>query len=379
MRLGYDLMYLARCALIGQMPEKHRVEHMSLDQMLILCERHSLTALVCEALEMSGIAVPQEWITRKMLALRKILLLDAERESLCKFMERQGIWYMPLKGVILEKLYPKLGLRQMSDNDILYDAPKGQMLVAEYMKERGYTSKGFGKGNHDVYIKEPVYNFEMHSALFNEMTGNSLWEYYVSVKERLLPDCEGGYGYHFKDEDFYIYLVAHEYKHFKNSGTGVRSLIDGYVYLCAKPELDREYVKKELTTLGIAEYEANARLLGEKLLGSDVPSLTEEEEKLFYYYLDAGTYGTFSNLIEGRVKRLQEKGGRFTKIKYLWGRLFPPLYTYRLYYPFFYKHKWLLPIGWLYRLFRAVFCRNDLIRKELSILKEADRESKGGA
>ena len=28
------------------------------------------------------------------------------------------------------------------------------------------------------------------------------------------------YGYHFSDEDFYLYMLAHEYKHFSGSGTG---------------------------------------------------------------------------------------------------------------------------------------------------------------
>ena len=37
---------------------------------------------------------------------------------------------------------------------------------------------------------------------------------------------------HFTDEDFYVFIVAHEYKHFADlGGTGIRNLVDRYVYL----------------------------------------------------------------------------------------------------------------------------------------------------
>lgn len=35
--------------------------------------------------------------------------------------EKAGIWYLPLKGVILKEMYPVYGIRQMADNDILFD------------------------------------------------------------------------------------------------------------------------------------------------------------------------------------------------------------------------------------------------------------------
>ncbi len=35
-----------------------------------------------------------------------------------------GIWYMPLKGAILHTLYPVSGMREMADNDVLYDSTR---------------------------------------------------------------------------------------------------------------------------------------------------------------------------------------------------------------------------------------------------------------
>ena len=45
-------------------------------------------------------------------------------------------------------------------------------------------------------------------------------EYYQDVKSHLILDEGSRYGYHFSDEDFYLYMLAHEYKHFSGSGTG---------------------------------------------------------------------------------------------------------------------------------------------------------------
>lgn len=44
-----------------------------------------------------------------------------------------------------------------------------------------------------------------------------------------------------------IYMIAHEYKHFSKGGTGLRSLLDTYVFLRHCDEtLDKEYVESEL-------------------------------------------------------------------------------------------------------------------------------------
>ena len=51
-----------------------------------------------------------------------------------------GIWYAPLKGILLQALYPKYGMRQMSDNDILYGV-EGQKKLIAMMKKRGYKTE----------------------------------------------------------------------------------------------------------------------------------------------------------------------------------------------------------------------------------------------
>ena len=95
-------------------------------------------------------------------------------------------------------------------------------------------------------------------------------------------------------------------------------------------------------------------------------ALSQEELDMLQYYMTSGVYGTFDRRIENNVKKYSKNGGS-SKLRYVIKRIFPGMETYQDY-PFFYKHKWLLPVCWLYRLLRVVFQRE---RRE-RILREAD-------
>ena len=123
----------------------------------------------------------------KERAIRKTMLLDAERGQILAELERLGIWYMPLKGSILKDYYPRYGMRQMGDNDILYDTDRQEDVVI-LMKERGYTVKCIDKNNQDDFLKLPVYNFEMHSVLCAKKSNAAWYAYYRGIKDRLLRD-----------------------------------------------------------------------------------------------------------------------------------------------------------------------------------------------
>ncbi len=118
---AYDMLYLTSCALNNVIPDKNKIESMNLENLFEMCQFHSLTYIVCMALESVGMELPEYWTQAKAKAIRKVLLLDAERRKIFDFIDKNGIWYMPLKGVILKEYYPSIGMRQISDNDILCD------------------------------------------------------------------------------------------------------------------------------------------------------------------------------------------------------------------------------------------------------------------
>ena len=380
-RTSEQLLYLIACALQGVSVREEVLADADLKQLLIMARKHSVASMVCMALEKTAIfvnadeAAKKQWLEAKNKTIRKNMLLDAERKAILHELETQGIWYMPLKGSILKGWYPKPGMREMADNDILFD-PSGREQVREIFQNRGYKTVSFRKGNHDVYEKAPIYNFEMHVSLFHG-TYKELAAQYENVKERLLPVDGTAYQFAFTPEDFYVFVIAHAHKHYSHRGTGVRTLADIYVMdRHLGGIMDRDEVEQKLTQLGIAEYERHSRVLAEKLFSALRPlaeiELTEDEKEMLLYYCDATTYGTVDNRISNRLHELQENSENiklWTKVKYCCIRLFPGREFCEFAYPFVYKHPWTLPFFWVWRIVYRSIASKKNVQQELKALK----------
>lgn len=224
----------------------------------------------------------------------------------------------------------------------------------------------------------------LHRSLHGSTYNSKFAEYYENIKDRLIPVNGSSYEYSFTDEDFYIYMISHEHKHYSIGGTGLRSLLDVFVYLSAKEnKMDFEYVRKECETLGIAEFEREGRLLckkvfskefAEALVNNTFSLLTDEEKARLDYYLTSGAYGTISRASENKIAKYQKETGSASKARYLWSRLFPDMETVKLYFPFFYRHKWLMPVLWIYRPIRALLSkkRRKTIAGEIKAIRLRD-------
>jgi len=356
---AYKMIYLTICSLRGTVPKKEKLQDIDYESLLYVCEEHSLSSAVGYALESAGVK-NYDFIQAKEKAVRKEILLDMWRNKVTAELEKKGIWYMTLKGALLKSHYPKTGMRQMSDNDILFD-PDFREEVKDIMLGLDFVCDHYGKGAVDTYFKEPVCNFEMHIDLYSEILSDNIYNYYRNVKDRLLKDDGNNYGWHFSDEDFYIYMIVHEYKHFFHGGTGVRSLADTYVYIKKfGNSMDWDYINEQLRILGTADFESKNRELAMAIFSGK--KTTPEQRKLLDFYIFSGTYGTVNNEINTKIKN---HGSTF---KYIMFRIFPPVSYYKFSCPTAYKHKWLLPFAWLYRLPRGIINHSDKIYYELKVL-----------
>jgi hypothetical protein len=347
-----DVIYLVSYAVNGIKPAAERISAMDLSRVYTAAQRHLLIAAVGMALQSACIRNAQ--ITQAMAkAQRKNALLDADRAALFARLEQENIWYMPLKGSVLKDLYPQYGMRQMADNDILIDASRAED-VKTIMESLGFTTERFGKDNHDVYHKPPVSNFEIHTALFGPSHEEKIYLYYRDVKSRLVKDKDNQCGWHFTPEDFYIYMTAHEYKHFSGGGTGLRSFLDVYVFWQKYgKELNLSYIEAETEKLGIADFEKQSRSLSLHLFGSE--PLTSEDRETLDYVVTSGTYGTITHRVENKVKKLG--GGTKGMIRYFFSRLVLPMNSLKTAHPFVYRHKYLIPFFTIYRLGKGLFFR----------------------
>lgn len=360
-----DLVYLAACAVNGQVPEKSRTDGMDLSLVYEAAQNHKLAAAAGMALESAGIR-NEAFVQAVAKAMRKNALLDADRAELTRRLEEAGIWYMPLKGAILKDLYPRFGMREMADNDILVDAARTQD-VGRIMQELGFEVKEAGKGHHDEYTKPPVSNFEIHRMLFSGLDSEPCHLYYREMEKRLIPDEEVSFGRHFSTDDLYLYLTAHEYKHYRHGGTGIRSLLDTYVFLRKYGEaLDMDYVAAEAEKMGTADYEKQSRELALRLFSGE--ALREAEQEMFAYYASSGTYGSYE---QKAVNEINSFGGGFRgKFRFFLSRLFMPMDKIKYAYPVVYKYKILLPFLYVYRIIKGLTTRRGVTMADLKALKK---------
>ena len=76
--------------------------------------------------------------------------------------------------------------------------------------------------------------------------------------------------FYFSDNDFYVYFIVHTYKHFLNSGMGLRTVLDVYLYVSNLQEkLDFDYIEEQLKKLDAYDFEQTFRSIAFKMFGKN--------------------------------------------------------------------------------------------------------------
>lgn len=355
-----------------------------------IAKKHNLVSIMAQAMEKLGFEsdsdIWKRWLKEKNQLIYKSVLMDVEREAIQDFFEKNNIWYMLLKGMVIRKYYPAPELREMADNDILFDN-KYSKEVYEFMTARGYKSDDYNKGYDDEYLKPPAYNFEMHRQLVSSKERPKWYEYYKDVKSILIKDTNENREtaansesnntsnqFYFSDNDFYVYFIVHTYKHFLNSGMGLRTVLDVYLYVSNLQEkLDFDYIEEQLKKLDAYDFEQTFRSIAFKMFGENAKeqdkwwnSFDDKEQEMLSYILDAGTYGNLENSVAHKMGYTKgEKKKASDKVKYIFRRLFPSMDTIEEFFPFFYKHKWAIPFLYIYRIGKMPFTRRKKVAGEL--------------
>lgn len=349
--------------------EKENIElsNEDLSKLLGIAESNSVLLLFYRALVSNGIFLPSNIDTelnkRFSMNLRKTILFEEERKVLYSYMDERKISYLPLKGILINELYPEYGSREFADNDILFDA-KYKKDIKEFFVKRGYKIEEYSKGVHDTYLKEPFYNFEMHRSLFLDYNRSDIIKGFEKYFDNYLykgERKENSYMYLLSKEDFLIYFFAHLYKHYSLSGCGIRTFIDIESYLRKYPSFDWNYFYNELSKIKIDSFVKEMIELTNHLFAKN--ELTKREDDLLLYMLGNGTYGNLESAVKNSLKK-ESKG------KYIFHRLFPPMSFYKVNYPRMYKSKVLIPLAWFIRLFRGIFFNHKKVKKELEYVNE---------
>ena len=366
-----DYLHLIALYLNKKEEPSFKIDESNINFFVNLSKMHSLTALFYKAAKDTKVDIKEEYLKKLeeyyFANVQKHVLFEQERKELRKYLWLNGISYIQLKGLVLKDYYDDPYVREFADNDIYFKG--NDEVVKKFFVERGYKVELFRKSNHDVYLKKPCLNFEMHRALFGETGDNDkIVNYFATPKAGALSSGQGEGVY--SVNNFYVYFTAHSYKHFHVAGCGLRTLIDYYMFLKKNQEndtLDFKYINKELAKIDLVDFSNQISTLSLKVF--DEKELDEQELETLLYIASSGTYGTLENRV---TKGIKEKG----KVGYFFSRIFPPYRFYKSAYPWAYKVPILIPIAWLCRCFRVLFKNRKHATSELKMISKTKEEKK---
>ena len=358
----YEQEYSALLALVGAQVGgvKKDVTVTDYKTVILLAKQHSVLNILYFALK-DDPSLPPECLAvleRQLFSTaHQQASQEVEAKRVLAMLTREGIRHLPMKGAGFRTLYPAPEMRISCDVDIYYDKsarPRMDALFAELGYEKEESDP-----NHTAYKKGFV-SMEMHHNLLTDFA--NIDAYYQDVWERLIPD--GDYAYRMSDEDFYIYHLVHTMKHFAHGGTGIRSVLDTFVYLRKKTDMDMDYLRTELKKLSLWEFHLTLASLAEVWFGGE--EMPADLVGVSEYVLNSGTYGktlhTVTNLSSG-------KGGR---LGFFFRRAFPPYRYMAEKYPSLRRFPPALPFYWVFRILRAAFGGERYMAKEVTASGQTD-------
>ena len=360
------LVSLLRAALGGEPPVPPA--ETDWDNLYALAVQQKVEAMVCAAL--SGVRdVPQDVRARFTAAYKKEISAQIVRRNegmkIFNAFEVNGIDFVPLKGWVIQDLYPNPAMRYMCDLDILFK-PERSADVRRVLEALDYVPQELG-GNPEVYYKKPIMNIEMHKRIVRDKT-----DFYDRIWERVVPQSRSDHAFAMTPEDYYLYMIAHFYKHFIGGGTGVRYVCDTEIFLRAHGEtLDRAFVDDQLEKSGYLDFERQVRALCGVWFRDDAAdeALTEFSRKMLF----SGVFGTpesaADNAMRAAVEQMPGKSVRGKRFFYILSVLFPPLSVMRDVYPILRRVPVLLPVFWIVRGIQRLFTGRD---KAVQLIRRAE-------
>ena len=366
--LQKGIITLLRSAITGE--TLSLPEDFTLDEALPILKKHSVAPLGYQGAVNCGLDKALPAMQQLLMLYLRILMLHEHQalalNRLFEAFEKNEIAYMPLKGCIIKKLYPKPELRPMGDADILIHV-EDHARICPIMEALGFTLKA--DTTHVFEWKSNTLFTELHKSLVDERET----DYYAYYKSGWQLAIKGdGYRHDLSREDAYLFAFVHFAKHYRNRGIGCRQLLDLYVYRSAWPDLDMAYLHKELTKLHLLEFFHNVqRTLDVWFHDAKSDPITE---LITAFIFASGNWGTMEAGIYAKEVKNAAKTNtlRNTEAKSLLRALFPPLQSMAYNHKILRHFPVLLPFFWLRRAFRLVFFNPGKILRKLKLLRKVN-------
>lgn len=316
----------------------------------------AVDSLVYSGISKSGVEDKefQEKAAYQLLKNSKTFLMHI---TVAKILEEANISYTIIKGVVSAYYYPDAYVRPMGDTDVLVKKEDAQK-VFELFKEKGFEinkkSINVNVGHH-VEFKKGIQHVELHYGLpgipDNEMEDDvkklteNIWDN-LKVYDTIYGKITG------VNEFFHgLIMLLHMQQHMCNGGMGLRHLCDWAVFVNRFTE--DEFVnifEEKLKSIGLWRF---ACLLSQAsgYLGLEQKEWMGKEETVVQMLLEdiisCGNFGRkdvhrmnsqkYVSVVDNKEKKKSQVGQYFH---------YGIKTTMRIW-PFYKKHKWLLPVGFI--------------------------------
>lgn len=285
---------------------------------------------------------------------------------------QRGLQPIVVKGIVCRYLYPNSDCRISGDEDLYI--PRG--TYAEHHKallDAGMEVAEWEASDRDsrhvvTYVKKGgVLRIELHKDLFEPDS-----QIYTGINEQfagaftnsMVMDIEGVAVRTMGCSDHLLFLILHAFKHFINSGFGIRQVCDIIVYADTYGDkIDWKRVFKECQRTHTEVFAAALFDIGHRYFEFDIEKsgyprewqrLAVDSEDLFEDLLSAGIYGSAnmsrkhsSNITLNAVTA--EKQGKKAKGSVV-KTIFLPRKNLEARYYYLKKYPFLLPIAWIDRI-----------------------------
>ncbi len=299
-------------------------------------------------------------------ALIKESKLSRETNKILSAFEKADIGVIALKGTELKKIYPTPDMRLMFDADILYE-PDKRKKACELMESLGFETVQLGD-HHDIFRKSSMVTIELHRYL--TLTISEHYDYFSTIWDRLKLKEGHTKIYQMSNEDFYIFMIEHMAKHYSYGGTGIRSVMDIWVYnMHFASALDREYINNELDKLGLLTFAKHIERLSK--IWFEGEESDEFSDSVGEYIIESETYGKKENSLAIKINDKQKDTGPLwlSKLKYLISYLFPNKDMMSTRFPILKKAPILLPFTWIIRIIKNIFVKpKELIKNSHNVI-----------
>lgn len=281
---------------------------------------------------------------------------DDIRSEITNIFNENYIKHIYLKGSILKDLYPDPNLRMFGDIDVLIndaDLKKSKTLLLENNFEYKHVAE-----HHLEFVKDGV-TVELHIKLLPHHEDK--YNFFRNPFENAYQYDNNLYrlneSYHF------IFVLVHYLKHLK-SGAGLREIIDIYLMM-EKYKLDYDYIISSVNKLKITDYFNSILTEVEYIFNFKSIEFKRKEniEKLIDYSLSSGIHGFGEANNYDKNAFINSKKSKF---KYLLSKLFIPVKTLFIMYPFT-KTIILIPLGYIIRFFSLIIKKRNKLNKVLKM------------